>query len=192
MKKKEKTYLFVDGTNLYAGQYELFGPEKYLDFEELVQTIGKHLYPLKKIFFYASYTPKPKRVTTKILNYLRNEALFYKSVRNSPNLIFFKGHRSIITGKEKGVDMHLGIDMVKGAILKEYSLAVLMTGDSDLTYAVDVSKQFQPSIHTVFLSNRYSPVLAFRSKSVLFFRLRSDKRMIKRTLLPKRTIIVDL
>lgn len=25
-------YLFVDGSNLYAGQYKLFGPDKYLDF----------------------------------------------------------------------------------------------------------------------------------------------------------------
>ena len=27
-----KTFLFVDGTNLYAGQYELLGPDKYLVF----------------------------------------------------------------------------------------------------------------------------------------------------------------
>jgi hypothetical protein len=27
-----KTFLFIDGTNLYAGQYELFGPKKYLVF----------------------------------------------------------------------------------------------------------------------------------------------------------------
>ncbi len=27
--KKKKTYLFIDGTNLYAGQYKLLGPNKY-------------------------------------------------------------------------------------------------------------------------------------------------------------------
>ena len=39
MKKNEATYLFVDGTNLYAGQYELYGPEKYLDFTIVYNSI---------------------------------------------------------------------------------------------------------------------------------------------------------
>ena len=33
---KIKTYLFIDGSNLYAGQYDLFGPENYLDFPNLL------------------------------------------------------------------------------------------------------------------------------------------------------------
>ena len=36
-------YLFVDGTNLYAGQYSLFGPSKYLVFSKFVKTIEKGL-----------------------------------------------------------------------------------------------------------------------------------------------------
>lgn len=27
-----KNYLFIDGSNLYVAQYELFGSKKYLDF----------------------------------------------------------------------------------------------------------------------------------------------------------------
>lgn len=38
-KMKNKTYLFIDGTNLYAGQYELFGPDKYLDFSKFIKQI---------------------------------------------------------------------------------------------------------------------------------------------------------
>lgn len=41
-----KTFLFIDGTNLYAAQYELFGPDRYLDFPFLPATDLKH--PVKK------------------------------------------------------------------------------------------------------------------------------------------------
>ena len=37
--KKQRTFLFVDGSNLYAGQYKLFGPNKYLDFSEFIRQI---------------------------------------------------------------------------------------------------------------------------------------------------------
>ena len=42
-RKLEENYLFVDGTNLYAGQYELFGYGKYLDFSILVGELEKKI-----------------------------------------------------------------------------------------------------------------------------------------------------
>ena len=41
MSKQMKTYLFVDGTNLYASQYELFGPKKYLNFSKFTKEVEK-------------------------------------------------------------------------------------------------------------------------------------------------------
>ena len=50
-----KTYLFIDGTNLYAAQYELFGPKKYLDFSGFLKEVEKKIKAkLGKIYFYAS------------------------------------------------------------------------------------------------------------------------------------------
>jgi len=39
--KKDGAYLFIDGTNLYAAQYELFGPKRYLDFGKLISELEK-------------------------------------------------------------------------------------------------------------------------------------------------------
>lgn len=53
---KTKTYLFIDGSNLYAGQYNLFGPKNYLDFSGFISQVGKKLkVEFNKIYFYASY-----------------------------------------------------------------------------------------------------------------------------------------
>ena len=77
-----KIYLFIDGTNLYAGQYQLFGPRKYLDFPVFIKEIESKLgTTFNKIYFYASYTPQPKKPTRKQKLYLKNEAFFYRGVK---------------------------------------------------------------------------------------------------------------
>lgn len=42
-KNPKSTHLFIDGSNLYAGQYELFGPQRYLDFSKFLQEIEKEI-----------------------------------------------------------------------------------------------------------------------------------------------------
>jgi hypothetical protein len=44
-----KTFLFIDGTNLYAAQYELFGPDRYLDFPFLPAIAQKHQVKKKRL-----------------------------------------------------------------------------------------------------------------------------------------------
>ena len=50
--KKMKTFLFIDGTNLYAAQFELFGPGRYLDFPSFIKEIeNKIKIKFDKIYF---------------------------------------------------------------------------------------------------------------------------------------------
>jgi len=69
MVEEKKTYLFIDGTNLYAGQYELFGPNGYIDFKlfllELEEKLGIYF---SSVYFYASYSPKSKKPSQKEKN----------------------------------------------------------------------------------------------------------------------------
>ena len=54
---------------MYAGQYELFGPAKYLDFSLLIKELQQKLgIKFDKIYFYASYSPNPKNPTKKKRN----------------------------------------------------------------------------------------------------------------------------
>lgn len=97
-----KTYLFVDGSNLYGSQYALFGPNKLLLFDNLIKQLESQLtIRFSKIFFYASYSPRPLNPTKKQLLFLKNEGLFYRNVKTLKNVIFFKGYRSPTSGKEK-------------------------------------------------------------------------------------------
>jgi len=70
-------FLFIDGSNLYAGQYELFGPDKYLDFLKFICHIESNLgVHFDSIFFYASYSPRPQSLSPETKRYLTNDVYF--------------------------------------------------------------------------------------------------------------------
>ncbi len=154
MKKIKKTYLYIDGTNLFAGQNALFGPHKYLSFSYLIQEIKK-LVPIDKIFFYASYMNSKQRK-----DLIAAEALFYREVKNTKNVTFYKGHRSPTSGKEKGVDVHLAADIVKDALTGRCCEVIIMSGDADLVYPIEIVNDFGIYTKAVFLPNRFSVGIA--------------------------------
>ena len=152
---KEKIYLFVDGTNLYAAQYELLGPKKCLNFSRFIEEIEKNLkIRFDKIYFYASYSPKPKRPTLKEKLYLKNEALFYRGVKRTRNAVFFKGYRSKTSGKEKEVDVKLAVDIVDFAHRDKFSSMYLFSGDADFLQALFAIKSLGKKIFVISLQNK--------------------------------------
>lgn len=169
-KGRRRTFLYIDGTNLFAGQYDLFGPRGVLSFHALLADVRKH-YSVSRIYFYASYTPrKPKRRPEA---FFTSEALFYHEVRLTPNLTFYKGDRSPASGKEKGVDVHLALDMVKHAFLKQYDEAIIMTGDADLVYAVEIIRSIGLPVAAVFFPNRFSLGLSYATNSSIVLNYRN-------------------
>ena len=191
MSAKKKTHLYIDGTNLFAGQNELFGPNKHLSFSFLIQEIKK-LAPLDDIFFYASYMNQKNRtrLTEDRKKLIAAEALFYREVRNSKDVTFYRGHRSPTSGKEKGVDVHLSVDIVKDIFLGNCNQIVIMTGDADLIYPLEIVKMLKIPTYANFLPNRFSLEMAYKVDKafVLNFsnRFKSDRK------LPRQLKIVSI
>lgn len=177
----DKTYLFVDGSNLYAGQYELFGPKAYLNFQKLIKEVEKNIKTdFDKIFFYTSYSPKSLKPTKKEIEYLKNEGLFYKNVKQTKNVIFFTGYRSKTSGKEKEVDVKLTADLVAYAFLKKYNCAYLITGDADFLQALLTVKKYHKniSLNLLCFENKILYQGLFRFKT--YFIILKNKPYLKR------------
>ncbi len=152
---KKRTILFVDGTNLYAGQYELFGPKKYLNFKELITFLEKNVkVSFNHVYFYASYSPKTSNPTKKEKAYLKNEALFYRNVKSVKNLTFFKGYRSKTSGKEKEVDVKLAVDIADSAHKNKFEKLFLWSGDADFMHALKIAQDLDKEINIIALENR--------------------------------------
>lgn len=178
-----KTYLFIDGTNLYAAQYELFGSKKYLNFAKFIEEIEKKIrVKFDKIYFYASYSPIPKKPTEKQKLYLKNEALFYKSVKETPSTVFFKGYRSKTSGKEKEVDVKLAVDIVHLAHLGRCKFLYLLSGDADFMHALKIAELLGKKIFILALETRIPNRFSYIYKTIVM----SFKRKIK--ILPRQKI----
>jgi len=149
-----KTYLFIDGTNLYASQFKIFGPNNFLDFQKTIEILEKKIGDkFNQIYFYASYSPILKKPNKKAKLYLKNEANFYKNVKETKNLIFFKGYRSKTSGKEKEVDVKLSVDIVKYAYEKKYQKIYLLSGDADFLQALIAIQHLPISINIICVEN---------------------------------------
>lgn len=171
---KNKTFLFIDGSNLYAGQYELLGPGKYLNFTEFVKYLEKKLKIIfDGIYFYASYSPKPKYPSKKQKLYLKNEAFFYRSVRQTQKTVFFKGYRSKTSGKEKEVDVKLAVDIVDFAHRNYYKQIFILSGDADFMEALFAVRRLQKRVAVLCLENKimYKSLVFFNTYILVFRKL---------------------
>lgn len=188
-KSKENTSLYIDGTNLFAGQNELFGPKKYLSFKFLIQEISK-LIKVDKIYFYASYMNKTGKFASSHKELFVAEALFYREVKNTPNVIFYKGHRSVASGKEKGVDVHLAADILKDVFLGNCEKVVIMTGDADLIYPVEIVNTLRIPSCAIFLPNRFSLEMAYKVEKAFVLNFLNKFHVGRK--LPKQLKIISI
>lgn len=181
-----KNYLFVDGSNLNASQYELFGPDKYLEFPNFIKNLEKKLkLTFDRIYFYTSFSPKPNYPTKKQKEYLKNEALFYKSVKKTTNVIFFTGYRSKTSGKEKEVDVKLAVDIVHYAHLNKYSKLYLCSGDADFMHALHIANELHKNIAILALENRIPVRFSYYYQT---FVIRFDSSHERLKILPRQKI----
>ncbi|MDP3917955.1 MAG: NYN domain-containing protein [Candidatus Woesebacteria bacterium] len=164
---KNKIYLYIDGTNLLAGLVEMFGFGKVPSFASILKIIKKY-YKYNQIYFYASYTSLkgitklPKEKQEKVKKQIGLEIKYFKKVRNIKNLVFYQGYRSPTSKKEKGVDVHLAVDMVKDAFLKNCNQAIIFSGDADFEYPVEILKELSIPVYAIFIPNRFSLAIAYK------------------------------
>ncbi len=184
-----KTFLFIDGTNLFMGLYDLFGANNIPKFKDILKLINKSQ-KINKVYFYASYMiPRSDSLREKEL--LSAEADFYRQVKEKRGVYFYKGHRSPTSKKEKGVDVHLAVDIVRKSFLKRCNRVAIMTGDSDLIYPVEIAKSLGLKTMAFFIPSRFSLEMSYKigKPFVLNF---MDKFNVKNSKLPKKLNIIEV
>src|SRR3990167_5836846 len=146
-----KTFLFIDGSNLYGGFTDLLKPGEYFNFKDLLKLIEKEI-PIETVIFCGTYMRENGQKTTADQLIAKAQIEFFNQVKEIKKVDFFEGHFSGTSGKEKGVDVRLAVDLVLGACTDKYDEAIIMTGDADLTYAVSQAIQFK-KIHLMAFSS---------------------------------------
>lgn len=153
--------LFIDGSNLYGGMTALLPAGSYFDFADLAAIIQR-LLPVQEIQFYGTYMRDSleKPVDQRLL--VHAQKAFFDSAKNTEAVMFHEGH-FCGSGKEKGVDVRLAVDMVYGAAHGLFDEAVIMTGDADLTYAVEVTRRAGLPVHLLALASRFPLAISYKA-----------------------------
>lgn len=189
-KKRTKSYLYIDGTNLFMGLYDLFGVKNIPKFRKILREISR-VQKVNKIFFYASYMV-PRNKSEKEKELLSAEADFYRQVKERKDVYFYKGHRSPTSKKEKGVDVHLAVDIIKNAYLKKCQQTIIMTGDADLVYPIIVARKFGIKTQAIFLPNRFSLGLSHEGGKATVLNYLGKFRPVKTKKLPVKLKVLEI
>jgi len=89
------------------------------------------------------------------INYYALWMRFIAANRNVPGLDFYRGYREK-DGKEKAVDVALAVDLIHGTCTGRFDRAIVVGGDGDHQYAVEVAKQLTDLTVVVIEGQKYS------------------------------------
>jgi uncharacterized LabA/DUF88 family protein len=162
---KERAIVFIDGNNLYKGLKDCYAIER-LDLEPFCKYIiqDRELVAI----YYADANFMRTRGTD---NYDRQQA-YFSHIRKIKGLIFCQGYFSKWTTPptEKLADVHLATQMVDLCHRDQFDYAYLVSGDSDLTPAVDIIIRQGKRVINVYFDNVTRKSYALRNHCQGFFK----------------------
>ncbi len=144
----KRTIAYIDGQNLFNAVKEAFGyPYPNYNIRQLAETICvQQSWDLTGICFYTGIPNPdidPKRNhfwvaklsamgTRNIHTYSRPLRYSNQSIKASDGTL-----TTALVGREKGIDIRLALDVVRGALENQYDVAVIFSQDQDLSEVAD-------------------------------------------------------
>lgn len=145
--------LFIDGSNLFRGIADVLPPGSFIDLTDILTEVRKDCH-IDHIHLYAAYMSLNKAASVTDQLKAKAQIEFLNRARQIPGLSFYKGYYST-KGKEKGVDVHLAVDMVQQGLQSKFDQAIIMTGDDDLIYPIQILKQLHKKVDLAAFCSRY-------------------------------------
>lgn len=132
---EQKVVIFIDGSNLYHALRENFGRTD-VNFAEFAHKLAGDR-PLFRIYYYNILQDAVRNPDGS-----RDQAEFLTMLRNTPYVEVRLGGLKYSQGVtvEKGVDVMVATDLLQFACDGVYDVAILVSGDSDFTYALQAVK----------------------------------------------------
>jgi len=157
----KRVAIFIDGNNFYFGLRKLYGDEKNLmnfDFKEFCDLLVSKD-SLIVIFYYNA----PLDIKQDLEKY-KSQQRFFDKIRKIPkmNLILCKLLKRKIKGTNdyyyvlKEDDLHMAVDLVKGAFKNTYDEAILVSGDGDFVPAVSAIQEEKKVVRNVYFKKSAS------------------------------------
>ncbi|HIH17402.1 MAG TPA: NYN domain-containing protein [Nanoarchaeota archaeon] len=142
----KRVVLFIDGSNFYYGLKSIYGKSRSLagfNFKKFGDVLSEKDELIRVMYYNAplNFSENPEQYT--------KQQKFFDKVRSTEKvkLILSRLQKRKIKGSRefyyviKGDDIHIAVDMVKGAYDDAYDSAILVSGDGDFIPAVNVVQE---------------------------------------------------
>ncbi|MFH1295482.1 MAG: NYN domain-containing protein [bacterium] len=163
----KRVLVLIDGSNFY-NKVKKSLPEVHLsnyDYSGLVKSIISEK-SVKIIYYVGEVKKYPDNKKSETL-YANQQSLFSHLRKQCIEIKL--GYLLISNGKfhEKGVDVQMAVDMVRGAIKDEFDLCYLISSDTDLLPAIQTAKEEKKKVIYVGFENFISRALSKNCSSYL-------------------------
>lgn len=153
--------IFIDGNNFYYGLKTIYGNTKNpikFNFEKFCNFIANKR-KIVTIFYYNAPLDR-----TKDLEKYKKQQQFFEQIKKIPNfsLVICKLLRRKIHGTNqyyyiiKEDDIHMAVDLVKGAYKNLYDAAIVVSGDGDFVPAVKAVREEKKIVENAYFKKSAS------------------------------------
>jgi uncharacterized LabA/DUF88 family protein len=172
--KKERVIAYIDGFNLYFGMMEAgFSQCRWLNIEALVQSLlqpNQELVEIKYFTSRVSNNPDKQKRQSTYIDALESIGvkIFYGNYQDRTEECKRCGHQWRIA-KEKMTDVNIATTIIVDAYKDEYDMAMLISGDSDLTPPIKAVHNLfkQKRVFIAFPPKRHNSSMALVAKGSL-------------------------
>jgi len=148
---KDRVIIFIDGSNLYHSLKNNF-KRVDLNFAEFTKKLvgARHLIRT----YYYNVLQEPVQRTEGV----REQQDFLDTLRKTPYLELRLGTTKLSQGipVERGIDVMLATDLLLFASNNSYDIAILVSGDSDFGYTLQVVKNMGKHVEVAYFENAAS------------------------------------
>lgn len=179
MPSKNKNWILIDGSNFYHGLKLL--PYKYkpsgFNYLKFAQYLTKNSSNAKTKYYIGAIREEENNPKSKEL--MRQQQKFLSKIEKQGFEINL-GYMLKTNGyHEKGVDVKIAVDIVKGALKDEYNTLYLLSSDTDLIPAVKESIKVDKEIVYVGFAKRPSYALIKNCSESLLLNLETLKNFFE-------------
>jgi len=145
---EDKVAIFIDGSNLYHALENNFRRHD-LNFTEFVRKLCGSRSLFRTYYYNVLQEPAKRSDTHKV------QSEFLDVLQKTPYLEVRLGSTKLAQGVsvEKGIDIMLATDLLYFAWNNSYSVAVLVSGDSDFAYALQAVKNMGKHVEVAYFEN---------------------------------------
>lgn len=145
---KDRVIIFIDGSNLYHSLKNNF-KRVDLNFGEFTKKLVGQRHLIRTYYYNVLQEPIQRA------DGVREQQDFLETLRKTPYLELRLGTTKLSQGipVERGIDVMLATDLLYFAANNSYDIAILVSGDSDFGYTLQVVKNMGKHVEVAYFEN---------------------------------------